>query len=63
MLELRGMGIDKFQEEMECQFRLDANPEDIAEFPEAKKLLKQLQKSRRKVNHIIKLRRWILCYD
>lgn len=59
----RHCDIEAFQDEMECAFMLDVNPEDIKEFPEAKKCMKEILKSRRKVNRIIKLSRGVLHND
>lgn len=59
----RHSDIEAFQDEMEYAFMLDANPDDIKEFPEAKKCMKEILKSRRKVNRIIKLTRGVLHND
>ncbi len=63
MIQARNIGIEAFQDEMEWAFMIDANPEDIKEFPEAKKCAKEILKSRKKVNKMIKLKKQVLCYD
>lgn len=59
----RHSDIEAFQNEMEDSFMLDANLEDIKEFPEAKKCMREILKSRRKVNKIIKLTQGVLHND
>lgn len=59
----RHSDIEAFQNEMEYAFMLDANPEDIKEFSEAKKCMCEILKSRRKVNKIIKLTQGVLHND
>ncbi len=59
----RHSDIEAFQNEMEAAFMLDANPEDLKEFPEAKKCAAEIRKSRRKVNLIIKLTKRVLHND
>lgn len=59
----RHSDIEAFQDEMEYAFMLDATPDDIKEFPEAKKCAKEILKSRRKVNRIIKLSQGVLHND
>ena len=59
----RHSDIEAFQNEMEDAFMIDANPEDIKEFPEAKKCMREILKSRRKVNKIIKLTQGVLHND
>lgn len=63
MIQPRHCDIITFQNEMEDAFMLDANPDDIKEFPEAKRCMREILKSRRKVNRIIKLTRRILHND
>lgn len=63
MIQPRHCDIIAFQDEMEDAFKLDCNPEDLKEFPEAKKCAKGILKSRKKVNKMIKLKRQVLCYD
>jgi hypothetical protein len=48
---------------MEDSFKLECNPEDVNEFPEAKKCAKEILRSRKKVNRMIRLTRSVLCYD
>lgn len=59
----RHSDIEAFQEEMEDAFMIDANPEDIKEFPEAKKCMREILKSRRRVNKIINLTQGVLQND
>lgn len=63
MIQPRHCDIIAFQDEMEDAFMLDANPDDIKEFPEAKKCMREILKSRRRVNRIINLTRRILHND
>ena len=53
MIRPRHCDIIAFQNEMEDAFMLDANPDDIKEFPEAKKCMREILKSRRRVTRII----------
>lgn len=59
----RHSDIEAFQDEMEYAFMLDANPDDVKEFPEAKKCMREILKSRKRVNRIIKLTRGVLHND
>lgn len=59
----RHSDIESFQDEMEYAFMLDANPGDVKEFPEAKKCMREILKSRKRVNRIIKLTRGVLHND
>ena len=63
MIQPRHCNIIAFQNEMEDSFKLDCNPEDLKEFPEAKKCAKEILKSRKKVNKMIKLTKKVLCYN
>lgn len=63
MIHRRHCDIEAFQNEMEDSFKLECNPEDVKEFPEAKKCAKEILKSRKKVNRMIRLTRSVLCYD
>jgi hypothetical protein len=59
----RHSDIEALQNEMEDAFMIDANPGDIKEFPEAKKCMREILKSRRRVNKIIKLTQGVLHND
>ena len=61
MIQTRNASILAFQNEMEDAFRLDCNKEDIKSDKDAKKLFAYIRKSRRKVNRIDRLTKWILC--
>lgn len=63
MIQPRHCDIIAFQNEMEDSFKLDCNPEDLKEFPEARKCANEILKSRKKVNKMIKLTKKVLCYD
>ena len=63
MIQPRHCDIIAFQDEMEDTFKLDCNPEDLKEFPEARKCANEILKRRKKVNKIIKLTKRVLCYD
>ena len=61
MIQTKNANMLVFQNEMEDAFRLDCTKEDIKSNKDAKKLYAYIRKSRRKVNRIDKLIRWILC--
>ena len=63
MIQPRHCDIIAFQNEMEDSFKLDCNPEDLKEFPEARKCANEILNSRKKVNKMIKLTKKVLCYD
>lgn len=63
MIQPRHCDIIAFQKEMEDSFRLDCNPEDVKEFPEARKCAFEILKSRIRINRIIKLSRKVLRND
>ena len=63
MIQPKHCDIIAFQDEMEDAFKLDCNPEDLKEFPEARKCANEILKVRRKVNRMIKLTKKVLCYD
>ena len=45
MIQLRYCDITTFQDEMEDAFKLDCNPEDLKEFPEARKCANEILKN------------------
>ena len=63
MIIARHCDIEAFQKEMEDNFRLDCNNEDIKTCTEARKCKKYIDSCRTKVNIISKLRQKILNYD
>ena len=54
MIQPRHCDIIAFQDEMEDAFKLDCNPEDLKEFPEARKCANKILKSRRKNDKVNK---------
>lgn len=52
-------GVDpiQFQQDCEDMFRLECNEEDLAEFPEARKLYKRLARNRKIISRIEKLQK------
>lgn len=63
MIQPKHCDIIAFQDEMEDAFKLDCNPEDLKEFPEARKCANKILKNRKKINKMIKLTKKVLCYD
>ena len=55
--------MNSYQSEMEDAFRIDCNPEDVKQFPEAKKCLSMILKSRKHVNKIVNLSRRVFHDD
>lgn len=53
MIQPRHCNIIAFQNEMEDSFKLDCNPEDLKEFPEARKCANEILKSRKKVSELL----------
>ncbi len=56
------LDIVAFQNEMEDAFRIDCSEEDLT-IPEARKCFREIRKSRRRVNRILKLSNKVLCKD
>ena len=54
MIQPKHCDIIAFQDEMEDAFKLDCNPEDLKEFPEARKCANKILKSRRKNDKVNK---------
>ena len=63
MIQPKHCDITTFQDEMGDAFKLNCNPEDLKEVPEARKCANEILKGRRKVNRMIKLTKKVLCYD
>lgn len=63
MIQPKHCDIIAFQDEMEDAFKLHCNPEDLKEFPEARKCANEILKNSKKVSEMIKLTKKVLCYD